>query len=99
MAPSSEAALAMLAVIAPAVIVSDIMMAGRMSGYEFGQCLQRDKNLRGIPVILLTGENEPNGFKAGNDARAVMYATKPFKPESLLNAVRMPCPAQRVRGD
>jgi CheY-like chemotaxis protein len=34
MAPSSEAALAMLAVIVPAVIVSDIVMAG-MSGYEF----------------------------------------------------------------
>lgn len=88
----------MLAVIVPAVIVSDIMMAG-MSGYEFWQRLQRDENFCGIPVNLLTGESEPNGFKAGNDARAVMYVAKPFKPESLLNAVRMPCPAQHVRGD
>jgi two-component system sensor histidine kinase ChiS len=97
-APSSEAALAMLATIVPAVIISDIMMAG-MSGYEFCQHLKRDNNLRGIPVILLTGETSPKDFKAGSDAGAVMYVTKPFKPESLLNAVRMLCPAQHVQGD
>jgi CheY-like chemotaxis protein len=97
-APSSEEALAMLAVVAPAVIISDVMMSG-MSGYEFCQQLKRDENLRRIPVILLTGETSPKDFKAGSDAGAVMYVTKPFKPESLLNAVRMLCPAHHVQGD
>lgn len=97
-APSSEEALAMLAVVVPGVIISDVMMAG-MSGYEFCQHLKSDESLRRIPVILLTGENSPKDFKAGSDAGAVMYVTKPFKPESLLNAVRMLCPAKRMQGD
>lgn len=96
-APSGEAALAMLAVVVPAVIISDVMMSG-MSGYELCQQLKRDENLRRIPVILLTGESSPKDFKLGSDAGAVMYVTKPFKPESLLNAVRMLCPVRQVQG-
>lgn len=97
-APSSEEALAMLAVVVPAVIISDVMMSG-MSGYELCQQLKRDENLRRIPVILLTGEASPKDFKAGSDAGAVMYVTKPFKPERLLNAVRMLCSAKHLQGD
>lgn len=92
-APSSEEALAMLAVSVPALIISDVMMSG-MSGYEFCQQLKRDQKLRGIPVILLTGEASTKDFKAGSDAGAVMYVTKPFQPERLLNAVRMVCRVQ-----
>lgn len=96
-APSSEAALAMLAEVVPAVIISDVMMSG-MSGYELCQQLKRDENLRRIPVILLTGESSPKHFKLGSDAGAVMYVTKPFKPESLVNAVRMLCPVRHLQG-
>jgi type IV pilus assembly protein PilA len=93
-APSSEEALAMLAITVPSVIISDVMMSG-MSGYEFCQQLKRDQKLRWIPVILLTGEASTKDFKAGSDAGAVMYVTKPFQPERLLNAVRMVCRVQR----
>ena len=88
----------MLAVVVPAVIISDVFMSG-MSGYELCQRLKRDENLRRIPVILLTEENSPRDFKAGSDAGAIICVTKPFKAESLLNAVRVLCPVQHVRGD
>jgi CheY-like chemotaxis protein len=97
-APSGEAALGMLAVVVPAVIISYVLMSG-MSGYEFCQQLKSDENLRRIPVILLTGEASPKDFKAGSDAGAVVYVTKPFKPDRLVNAVRMLCPTQHVQGD
>jgi DNA-binding response OmpR family regulator len=97
-APSGEEALAMLAGIVPTVIILDVMMAG-MSGYELCQQLKRDEKMRRIPVILLTGETSPKDFKAGSDAGAVMYVTKPFKPEGLLNAVRMVCSVPHVQGD
>jgi CheY-like chemotaxis protein len=90
-AASGEDALAMLASIVPAVIISDVMMSG-MSGYDFCQRLKRDTRMRRIPVILLTGETSPRDFKAGSDAGAVFYVTKPFKPERLLGVVRMLCP-------
>ena len=51
-APSSEEALAMLTVVVPAVIISDVMMSG-MSGYELCQQLKRDENLRRIPILRL----------------------------------------------
>ncbi|HKV06357.1 MAG TPA: response regulator [Candidatus Acidoferrales bacterium] len=94
-APSSEKALEMLRTLAPAVIISDVTMAG-MSGYEFCQQIKKDKDLAKIPVILMTGETSPKDFKAGRDAGAVMYITKPVKPEGLLNAVRMVCPGARA---
>jgi CheY-like chemotaxis protein len=90
-APSGEEALVMLRATVPAVIISDVMMSG-MSGYELCQHLKRDQSLCRIPIILLTGETAPKDFKAGSDAGAVMYVTKPFKPEKLLNVVRMVCP-------
>jgi CheY-like chemotaxis protein len=90
-AASGEDALAMLASIVPAVIISDVMMSG-MSGYDFCLRLKRDTRMRQIPVILLTGETSPRDFKAGSDAGAVFYVTKPFKPERLLGVVRMLCP-------
>jgi CheY-like chemotaxis protein len=90
-APSGEDALAILASIVPAVIISDVMMSG-MSGYDFCQQLKRDTRMCRIPVILLTGETSPRDFKAGSDAGAVFYVTKPFKPERLLSVVRMLCP-------
>jgi CheY-like chemotaxis protein len=92
-ASSSEEALATVRVSAPAVVVSDVMMSG-MSGYELCQQIKRDMNLRSIPIILLTGETSLRDFKAGSDAGAIMYITKPFRPEKLLNAVNTLCPSR-----
>jgi CheY-like chemotaxis protein len=90
-APSSEEALAVLNMIAPALTILDVMMPG-MSGVDLCRQLKRDEKHRNIPVILVTGEKEPKDFKAGQEAGAVIYMTKPIRPERLLNAVRMLCP-------
>jgi CheY-like chemotaxis protein len=90
-APSSEEALAVLDVIAPALTILDVTMPG-MSGVDLCRQLKQDKKLRNIPVILVTGETELKDFKAGQEAGAVIYMTKPIRPERLLNAVRMLCP-------
>jgi CheY-like chemotaxis protein len=90
-APSSEEALAVLDVIAPALTILDVTMPG-MSGVDLCRQLKQDKKLRNIPVILVTGERQPKDFKAGQEAGAVIYMTKPIRPERLLNAVRMLCP-------
>jgi len=90
-ASSSEEALAILRSISPVVIILDVMMSG-ISGYDLCTQLKQDQKLRNIPVIFLTGEASPKDFKAGSNAGAVIYITKPFKPTGLLNAVRMLCP-------
>ena len=90
-ATSGEKALEMMRASAPAVVVSDVTMSG-MSGYDLCKAIKKDPKLGKIPVILLTSEGAPKAFQAGRDAGAVVYITKPFKPEALLNAVRMVCP-------
>lgn len=90
-ATSAEKALEMMKASVPAVVVSDVTMTG-MSGYDLCKAIKKDSKLGKVPVILLTSEGAPKDFKAGRDAGAVVYITKPFKPEALLSAVRMVCP-------
>ncbi len=70
----------------PDVIVTDIRMPG-MDGLEFLRKLRADKQLVGIPVILLTAkgmtQDRIEGYKAGADA----YLPKPFDPEELLTLI------------
>lgn len=94
-ATSAEKGLEMMRVAPPAVVVSDVTMNG-MNGYDFCKAIKKDPKLGKIPVILLTSEGTPKDFQAGREAGAVMYITKPFKPEGLLNAVRMLCPVQQA---
>ena len=92
-AANSEDAFTLLQSDMPALIISDVMMPG-MSGHELCRKLKQDPKLRNIPIVLLTAETSLKDFSAGKDAGAVMYITKPFKGESLLNAVRMLCASQ-----
>jgi CheY-like chemotaxis protein len=94
-ATSAEKALEMMRGSVPAVVVSDVTMTG-MNGYDLCKAIKKDSKLSNVPVILLTSEGAPKDFKAGRDAGAVIYITKPFKPEGLLNAVRMVCPVQHA---
>lgn len=94
-ATSAEKALEMMRVSVPTVVISDVTMAG-MNGYDLCKAIKKDSKLSNVPVILLTSEGTAKDFKAGRDAGAVIYITKPFKPEGLLNAVRMVCPVQHA---
>jgi CheY-like chemotaxis protein len=94
-ATSGEKALEIMRGSVPAVVVSDVTMTG-MNGYDLCKAIKKDSKLSNVPVILLTSEGAPKDFKAGREAGAVVYITKPFKPEGLLNAVRMVCPVQHA---
>jgi len=90
-ATSGEKALDVMKTSVPAVVISDVTMTG-MTGYDLCKAIKKDSKLGRVPVILLTSEGAPKAFQAGREAGAVVYITKPFKPEALLNAVRMVCP-------
>lgn len=88
---SGEKALAVLKTILPAVLISDVQMPG-MSGYDLCQVVKRDPRLKDVPVIFLTGQGSPQDYKTGHSSGAVVYMVKPFKPERLLQVVRMVAP-------
>ncbi len=90
-APSATKALELLKGVEPALLITDVQMP-TMTGYDLCQVVKRDKRLQSVPVMFLTAQGSPQDYKTGHDSGAVMYMVKPFKPEVLLNAVRMMVP-------
>ena len=72
---------------APDLILLDIMMPG-MDGYEVCRQLKQQPATRDIPVIFLTARTDAESERAGLEAGAVDYVTKPFNPPVLLARVR-----------
>lgn len=70
----------------PVLIISDIVMPV-MDGYEFCKKLKDDKNLREIPIILLTSLRDPLDIIKGLQAGADNFITKPYEEKYLLSRI------------
>ncbi|MDD2728704.1 response regulator [Malikia sp.] len=70
----------------PNLILLDLNMP-RVNGIEMCQRLSRDPQLSEIPVILLTGSNDPELRRQGQAAGARVFLTKPFNPMQLLDLI------------
>ncbi len=68
----------------PDLVVTDIMMP-KLSGIELVESLKADPMTAGIPIILLSAKAQTADLKAGMDAGADDYVTKPFEPLDLLD--------------
>ena len=66
-----------------AMAVCDVNMP-RMNGIEF-----LEKVGKTLPVVMLTTEGHPDVKKKAKEAGAKGWIIKPFKPELLVEAVRM----------
>jgi two-component system sensor histidine kinase ChiS len=87
-ANTGENALTLIRENIPAAMILDVNMPG-MSGFDVCQIIKRDERFDKIPVVLLTAQSTPQDFKTGHDAGAVIYMVKPFKPERLLQVIRL----------
>jgi twitching motility two-component system response regulator PilH len=71
----------------PDLILLDVVLP-RQNGYQVCRSLKRNPASSHIPVILLTGKNQPSdrfwGLKQGADE----YVTKPFEADALLRSIR-----------
>ncbi|MCU1355555.1 MAG: OmpR [Acidimicrobiales bacterium] len=70
----------------PDVVVSDIMMPV-MSGIDLVIAMKADPELASIPVLLLSAKAQAADVRAGLEAGADDYVTKPFEPLDLLTRV------------
>ena len=72
----------------PDIIVLDIEMPG-MDGFAVCEKLREDAALKNIPIVILTGTNNPKlnekAFKAGADITAL----KSLSAERLVNMIRL----------
>lgn len=90
-AASGEEAMLMLRELTPAVMILDVMMEG-MSGYDVCSIVKREERLKEIPVIFLTSKSTPQDYRTGHELGAVIFMSKPLKPDKLLNIVQMLVP-------
>jgi DNA-binding response OmpR family regulator len=68
----------------PDIIVCDVMMPG-MDGVEVVRRLRADA--KQVPVVMLSAKAMRSDMRAGLDAGANEYVTKPFDPAELIEVV------------
>jgi diguanylate cyclase (GGDEF)-like protein len=72
----------------PDIILCDIVMPG-MDGFKFLAAKNAKTRYRDIPVIMLTGEDNPKDKIKGLEQGASDYLTKPFDSGELLARVKV----------
>jgi twitching motility two-component system response regulator PilG len=70
----------------PDLILLDITMP-RMDGYQLCKIVKGNQGTKCIPVIMLTGKDGFIDRVRGRMAGSTDYITKPFAPDTLLQAV------------
>ncbi len=78
----------------PDLVLMDVMLPGR-DGVTLTQMLKSDQALRGIPIVMLTGEARRDIIKRSLDAGAADFVVKPFLPDALRGKIAkyLPAPA------
>jgi DNA-binding response OmpR family regulator/DNA-binding CsgD family transcriptional regulator len=87
-ARSGEATLELLGEVQPDLILMDAMMPG-LSGIETTRQIKRNSATAHIPVIFLTGLNEPEHVVAALGTGGVDYVRKPIVIDELLARIRV----------
>ena len=86
-APNGEDAFQLAVESLPDLVILDVMMPGQ-GGVETCRALKADVRTATIPVILLTALTGREDRKAGAQAGADAYITKPFSPQKVIDAVQ-----------
>jgi len=86
-AHNGETALAAIAEHRPDLILLDIMIP-HPSGFEVCRRVKSDPATRHIPVLLMSGLQDPANWKRGLEVGAVELLRKPFKVEEVRAKVK-----------
>lgn len=87
LANNGETALALMARLRPHLLILDVLLPD-MSGYEVCQNLKTNPITAAIPVLIVTGYDEPEDKQAAKAAGANDFLARPFEPEEFLARVR-----------
>ena len=83
---SGMPAMTLIAQEKPDIIILDITMPD-VSGLEVLRYMRRDPELMAIPVVVVSAKASPDDVRAGLEAGATIYLTKPVSYADLKNAV------------
>lgn len=84
-------ALDILRTTVPACFIAEVE-AVDTSGYDLCLIIKNSERLARVPVVLVTRNAKPADYAASHNFGAVVCMAKPFKPERLLQVVRLVAP-------
>jgi twitching motility two-component system response regulator PilG len=70
----------------PDLVISDVRMP-RMDGFEFCAALRADRELGGVPIVLLTSLHDEASHARGKEVGATAFLHKPIAVDALRNVV------------
>ncbi len=71
----------------PDLVLTDVMMPGRVSGLDLCRELKADPRLSGIAVVMISASGRTIDHEAGMAAGAEAYLVKPFSPLELIRTL------------
>lgn len=82
----------------PDLIMADVAMPGK-NGYEVCEAVKNDPQLKGTPVLLLSGTFETIDPAEAERVHADSHIVKPFESEELINRVKDLLSRERPAGE
>lgn len=86
-ASTGEEALKIAREAIPDIILLDIMMPGKLDGYDVCSSLKKDPDTKDIYIIMLTAKGQKADIERGKAACADDYFVKPFSPMELIDKI------------
>ncbi|MBW2705646.1 MAG: response regulator [Deltaproteobacteria bacterium] len=71
----------------PDLILMDVMMPGKIDGFEATRILKNNPETKDCKIIMLTAKGQRIDREKGFSVGADEYFSKPFSPKDLLSAV------------
>lgn len=84
----AESAVARLLAVRPDVFVIDIHLPG-MDGLSLARKLRRIHARKPVPMVVISARTDSHHKVRAHASGAITYLEKPFRPEDLLDAVRL----------
>ncbi|MDP4300915.1 response regulator transcription factor [Leptothrix discophora] len=86
-AADGESGLELARSVRPHLMLLDVMMPGRLDGFQVCRAIKADPDLRATLVVMLTARGQSSDVSAGEQSGADAYLVKPFSPLELIDRV------------
>jgi DNA-binding response OmpR family regulator len=86
-AADGETGLTLARQVRPHLMLLDVMMPGRLDGFQVCRAIKSDADLSATLVVMLTARGQSSDVSAGEQSGADAYLVKPFSPLELIDRV------------
>jgi DNA-binding response OmpR family regulator len=83
-ADNGEVGMHMVNALRPHLVFMDVMMPGKLDGYQVCAQIKSMPDFDSVKVVMLTARGQRSDFDVGKQAGADSYLTKPFSPLELI---------------